>query len=151
MFKVEFDTEVSRIEDPDGTQHITIKPVLLTKVSSLDRNVDTLFALKGKGLAYAVAVKSWGGHIYNEGDQILYTNIALYSLREGSAPEDLQIIRVVGSPQLFYAHEQSWVAGEHRDYPESEKSRIKIAFVGHDPLFEEILSRLDRKENPPAA
>ena len=144
IFVVEFDAVVSRIEDPDGTQHVTIKPALLTKVPKLDRGLDSLFALKGENLAYAVMVKSWGGNIYNEGDQTMYTSIELYRLREGATPEDLRMVRDLGRPQMSYNYEQNWVAGAHTDFVESEEARLRVAFAGHDPLFEEILSKSNK-------
>ena len=152
IFGVEFDAVVSRTEDPDGTQHVTIKPALLIKASSLDRGINTdFFVLKGEDLAYAVMSKSWGGFITEDGDQTLYTNIAIYRLKEGTTPEGLRMVRDLGNPQMFYDNAQNWLGGGETDIVGSEKSRLRVAFVGHDPLFEEILSRSDKKGNPHTA
>lgn len=46
IFQVNFDIEVARSEDPDGTQHITIKPFVLTRVESLvGHGPDSVFLL----------------------------------------------------------------------------------------------------------
>ena len=79
----------------------------------------------------------------------MYTNIAIFRLKEGTTPEGLRMVRDLGNPQMFYDHAQNWVGGADTDFVGTEKSRLSVAFAGHDPLFEEILSRLDRKENPP--
>ena len=145
IFVVEFDAVVSRIEDPDGTQHVTIKPALLIKASSLDRGINTdFFVLKGEDLAYAVMSKSWGGYITEDGDQMLYTNIAIYRLKEGTPPEGLRMVRDLGNPQMFYYHAQNWLGSGETDIVGSEKSHLKVAFVGHDPLFEEFLSKSNK-------
>lgn len=152
-FQVSFDVEVARTEDPDGTQHITVKPVALTKVPSLaGHSGDSVLLLKPllkpeSFYAYAVRSKAWGGNIYGDGDQTQYTNIAIYRITEESTIKHLKDFLVLAQPHFSYNYEQNWVAGAERDYVESETSVLNVGSTpsgGRNIFEEEILSRLDR-------
>jgi len=146
IFKIEFDKVVSETEDPDGTRHITIKPVLLEDVPNIDFD-NSLLVLKGESLTYAVIEKSWGGMFTGGGDQTHYENIAVFRWET-----DLKDLRDyfqnrLGSilPSIYYHSRQNWVAGEDEDYIGSENLGLAISKMDeHDPLFEEILSRVHR-------
>lgn len=91
--------------------------------------------------------KGWGGNIYGEGDQTLYTNIAVYRITEESTIRYLKDFLFLAHPHFSYDYEQNWVAGAERDYVESETSVLRVGSAHPDIriLFEEeILSRLDK-------
>jgi hypothetical protein len=107
-------------------------PIILTPTKEIFSTIDGIYLIESRKYGkYLVKTRSWGGAFSEDGDQDLYSSLAITKVNNKTPLEDLE--NAQPEAEMWISNTENWVAGANTDNLVGSSSTCKI--TGEDKFF----------------